>query len=206
MVHIFGVATFHLRTVGSVVVQDITYTSVALDEDANLISIEYTDGGTAGAEVVSVVDNAISIQIEDGVSTATEIKAAFDAEPAAVALATAAITGTAGDAQDAAVPVFLSGGSDDSWAINEAPGISGISVSGAGHYVIALEDKYSALISADFTIQKAIAADLIPQMVSEAVASANTVTFKTLAAATATRPVTGDKIYMHLILRNSSVS
>lgn len=204
MTHIMGKAVFTLRSQASLVVQDITYTSVAYTTAANDITIEYVAGGTAGSEVVTVNGNAISIEIEDGVSTATQVKAAFDAEPAAVALATAAITGTAGDAQVAAAEANLAGGRPDSFAISEAPGVSSISVSGAGHYVINLVDSYSALISADFTIAKLTAADLIPQLVSEDVASAKSVTLKTLAGGTATRLVSGDVLYFHLILRNST--
>ncbi len=45
-------------------------------------SIEFLDTGTAGAEVVSVDEDTkvISVSIEDGVSTATQIKTAMDAE------------------------------------------------------------------------------------------------------------------------------
>lgn len=80
-------------------IQDITYTAVKRGTQGNSITIEYADTATAGAETVVVNGNAILIGIEDGVSTATQVKAAFDAEPDAVALASAAITGTASNAQ-----------------------------------------------------------------------------------------------------------
>lgn len=65
---------------GSVVVQDLTYSTDANTDAYNGKSITYTTGATAGAEVVTVSgsDN-VSIQIENGVSTATQIKAACDA-------------------------------------------------------------------------------------------------------------------------------
>lgn len=91
------------RHVATLVVQDITYTSVGYGTAGELVSIEYTGGATAGAEIVTVVANAISIKIHGGVSTATQVKTAFDASSAAIALASCTITGTAGAAQAAPV-------------------------------------------------------------------------------------------------------
>ena len=119
--HIFGysihgiwtvpaVKTFISSTQALLVVQDITYTAGAYGTGGNAITIEYVTGGTAGSEVVTVTGNAISIKIEAGVSTATQVKAKFDAKPAAIALATSAITGTAGTAQVAAVATPLATG------------------------------------------------------------------------------------------------
>ena len=118
--HIFGysihaiwtvpaVKTFISATQALLAVQDITYTAVAYGT-GNAITIEYVGGGTAGSEVVTVTGNAIKIKIEDSASTATQVKAAFDAKPAAVALATSAITGTPGTAQVAAVATPLATG------------------------------------------------------------------------------------------------
>src|SRR5690606_3965737 len=94
----------------SLVLQDITYTSKDLYSLGDTISVEYTVGGTAGSEVVSVVGDAISVQIESGVSTATQIKAAIDASVASSDLVTAAISGTGSNAQTAASAGNLSGG------------------------------------------------------------------------------------------------
>lgn len=95
------------------IVQDLTYTAVAYGENGNLISITYTGGATAGAEVVTVNGNGISIQIETGVSTATQVKAAFDAESDATDLAVCTISGTGGTAQVTATIVYLAGGIGD---------------------------------------------------------------------------------------------
>ncbi len=97
----------------SLVVQDITYTAVNGGSEGNDISVEYEDTGTAGAETVTVTGTAILIGIESGVSTATQVKTAFDAEADAVALATAAISGTAGDAQVTAAATDLASGSGE---------------------------------------------------------------------------------------------
>lgn len=97
----------------SLVVQDITYTAVNGGTQGNSITIQYADTATAGAETVVVSGNAILIGIEDGVSTATQVKAAFDGEPDAVALATAVISGTASDPQLTAASTPLAGGSGE---------------------------------------------------------------------------------------------
>lgn len=94
-------------------IQEITYTAVKAGSQGNSITIAYTTGATAGSEVVTVNGNAISIQISDGVSTATQVKAAFDLSAAAVALATAAITGTAGNAQEAFAALALQTGAGE---------------------------------------------------------------------------------------------
>lgn len=96
----------------SLVVQDITYTARVPGTDGNSITIAYTAGGTAGSEVVSVTGTAISVQIETAVSTATQVLAKVVASPAAMALVSASISGTAGDAQVAAVAAPLAGGAN----------------------------------------------------------------------------------------------
>lgn len=80
-------------------IQDLTYTADAVGTAGNSITVAYTSGGTAGAEVVTVVGSAISVQIQSGVSTATQVKAAVDASAPASALISAAVTGTGGNAQ-----------------------------------------------------------------------------------------------------------
>ena len=86
----------------------VTYTSVALTQGANLISVAYTGGGTADAEVVTVTGNAISVQIESGVSTITQVRTAVNAAASAAALVTA--TGTSGTAVTTASASLLTGG------------------------------------------------------------------------------------------------
>jgi hypothetical protein len=55
--------------------------------------------GAAGSEVVSVVGNAITVTLQSGTSTATQVKAALDASSAFTALASVAISGTGSHAQ-----------------------------------------------------------------------------------------------------------
>jgi|CXWL01.1.fsa_nt_gi hypothetical protein len=66
----------------------IDYTAVTPGTVGNAITIEYTAGGTAGSEIVSVVGDAISIQIESGVSKYQQVADAVNAFPAAAALVT----------------------------------------------------------------------------------------------------------------------
>jgi hypothetical protein len=91
--------------------QDITYTAVNGGEEGNDISIEYLDTGTAGAEVVTVTGTLISVSMEDGVSTATQINAAIAGSAAAMALVTKAITGAGGNTQLASAATNLASGS-----------------------------------------------------------------------------------------------
>jgi hypothetical protein len=87
----------------------VTYTAVAnLGKLGNNITVAYTAGGTAGAEVVTVTGSAISVQIESGVSTITQVRTAVNASTAAAALVTA--TGTSGTAVSSATASALTGG------------------------------------------------------------------------------------------------
>lgn len=95
----------------NITIQDINYQAVATGAGGNSITIEYTTGGTAGAEVVTVISNAISIQIASGVSKASQIAAAIAASAPAAALVTATIYGVASNKQTAPVtPTNLAGG------------------------------------------------------------------------------------------------
>lgn len=105
---VYGVTPVAVKA--SLVIEDITYTAKKAGEQGNLISIEYLDTGTAGAEVVTVTGNKISVAIDAGVSTATQVKAAIDGSAPASLLVAAAITGTAGDPQAAATEDNLEDG------------------------------------------------------------------------------------------------
>jgi hypothetical protein len=102
-----------LLTAASLAVQQLTYTADTSGNSGNDISITYTTGGTAGAEVVTVVGNAISVQIQSGVSTRDQIKTKVDASVAASALISVATTG-ANVAQTSATIQYLTGGFDTS--------------------------------------------------------------------------------------------
>jgi len=96
----------------SLEIEDITYTAVEPGAAGNDITIAYVDDGTADEETVDVTGTDIVVHMEAGVSTATQIKAAIDAKAEAIALVSAEITGTAGDAQAAAAEAPLADGAD----------------------------------------------------------------------------------------------
>lgn len=79
-------------------IQDIVYTAKALGTDGNSITVAYLDTNTGGAATASVVDDAISVSIEAGVTPASAIAAAIAASSPANALV--AVTVDAGDEAD----------------------------------------------------------------------------------------------------------
>lgn len=92
-------------------VQDVNYEAVTPGTGGNSITIAYTTGAVAGAEVVSVVGSAISVQIANGASTAQQIADAINANVDSSALVVATVYGVASHAQTAPVsPTNLAGG------------------------------------------------------------------------------------------------
>jgi hypothetical protein len=101
--------TVPAETAASQEKDEVTITAVAgLGAAGNSITLAYTAGATAGAEVVSVTGNAISVQIETGVSTVTQVRTAINADAAAAALVTA--TGTSGNTVATAAATACTGG------------------------------------------------------------------------------------------------
>lgn len=101
--------TVPAETAASKVTQGLTLTAVAnLGASGNSITIAFTGGGTAGAEVVTVIGNAISVQIQSGTSTVTQVRTALQASPAATALVTT--TGTSASTVSTAGATNLLGG------------------------------------------------------------------------------------------------
>ena len=95
---------------GTLILQDLTYSSAGTLYSPSSITVAYTGGATAGAEVVTVTGPAISVQIQTGVSTATQVQTAINASVAALALVSVVISGTAGHAQVTVAATALSGG------------------------------------------------------------------------------------------------
>jgi hypothetical protein len=96
----------------NVQIQAINYQAVASGVSGNNITIAYTTGGTAGAEDVTVVGNAITVQIASGVSTAQDIADAVNADVDASALVLATVFGNATEKETAPVlATNLAGGS-----------------------------------------------------------------------------------------------
>lgn len=93
----------------SATIQALLYTANDVYTDGNLISITYTGGALAGSEIVTVVGNAISVQIQDTVSTANQIITAIEASVAASALITVAVATDGTLTQTTQAQTFLSG-------------------------------------------------------------------------------------------------
>lgn len=83
-------ATLEITSTGT-----LTFTAVAEGFAGEDVAIVFTAGATAGAEVVTVLGNAITVQIEDGTSTDDQIKAAIDLVAAATDLV-AVVSSSAG--------------------------------------------------------------------------------------------------------------
>src|ERR1019366_3624946 len=64
-----------------------------------------------GSEVVTAAGNVISVKIQSGTSTATQILAAINSSAAALAVASAAVSGTGSNTQTSTTLAYLNGGS-----------------------------------------------------------------------------------------------
>lgn len=91
-------------------IQEIAYTAKKAGTPGNSITIEYTDTATAGAETVTVNGNAIVVGIEDGVTTANQVRTALTASAAASALITHALNGSGTAAQETQAALALQSG------------------------------------------------------------------------------------------------
>jgi len=96
----------------SIVVQDITYEFNTAGSFNNTYQIEYLDDTTAGSETVTIAGLLISVHMESGVSTATQIAAAATGNPTFAGAVTTTITGTGSNTQVAAGAANFTGGID----------------------------------------------------------------------------------------------
>lgn len=91
-------------------VQDLSFEFLQTGSYGNAFTLEYTSGATAGAEVVNVVGTVITVQIEDGVSTADQIKTAVDGFFAFNDIILTTVSGTGTNVQTVMGPVNFTGG------------------------------------------------------------------------------------------------
>ncbi len=94
----------------SLVVQDITITLNAPGNDGNNITVEYTDTVTAGNEVCTFSYPNIVVSIESGVSTATQVLAAYQANVSLISNASIVLTGVGSNPQVTYAQTNLAGG------------------------------------------------------------------------------------------------
>lgn len=179
----------------------ITYTADTMGSAGNSISIALVAGGTAGSEVVSVSGNAISVSIESGVSTRTQVKTALDASAAAAALIDVSVSSGATAATPLAATNLASGA--DTVFVSNAKDMT-LTQIGTGHYHLALQDSFYALLSVSPSLQCATAKDLKCQMsANDVTISSPYINIRTLAVATPTNMASGDIMFIQVMLRNS---
>lgn len=100
-------------TFAKAVIQDIEYIADQMGTAGNDISIQYVGGGVAGSEVVTVNGTAITVQIQDGVSTSDDIELAIGLHSQASLLVDTTGLGETGlEPQFIDGPIFLTGGTD----------------------------------------------------------------------------------------------
>lgn len=201
LTHIVGRFLFTQEVAASVAIQDLTYTAFVPGDAGNLISIEYIAGGTAGAEGVVVTGNKITVQIEDGVSTASEVKTAIENDTDADALVVVTVTGVGGDAQDVEAETFLTGGVDLALEKIEAPGFDLVRTD-EGEFKAILEDNYASVLFAKLELNSPSNQDLLTQVAD---IQGREIDFRVLDTGSEDDPVTGSELLVKLILRNSGV-
>lgn len=190
-----------LGAFASLVNNGITWTAVTMGAAGNDITVALVAGGTAGAEVVSVSGSAISVQIESGVSTRTQVLTAVQASAAASALVGISVA-SGGTAATLLSATALAGGDDTDF--DESSSVMTLSQIGTGVFQIDLPDSYAALIGCSIMLQAASAADLAAQIQSVDVVSDQQIIFRMQAGATPTNLANGDVLFISLELRNSS--
>lgn len=190
-------------TFATLVLNGITTTAVTMGSAGNSITIALVAGGTAGSEVVTVSGKAISVSIQSGVSTRTQVKTALDASaPAAALISTTVASGAT--AATASAATALATGTD---TVLTAVGCQGMVITqiGTGLFQAALSDPYKALLSASITLQKASASDAMAQIKSaDPTSSSQKVIIRTVTSGSNADLASGDKMYIRLDLRNSS--
>lgn len=93
---------------GSVTIQDLYFETVSNTGDN--FTVQFIDDVTAGSESVLNAGTDITVHIESGVTTATQLKAAWDASGIVAANVSATITGVSSNAQTSVSPQNLIGG------------------------------------------------------------------------------------------------
>ncbi len=188
------------------VINGITYTAVTMGAAGNSITIALVAGGTAGAEVVTVVGTAISISFDATAmtgSTRDQIVAAIAASAPAAALV-AGVAASGSTVATASSALALQNGDDTDFA---QIGLISASVSqiGTGLYQIDLQDSYADLLSASIMLQRASGAvDLVAQLADVSVTDDQKITFRMNTGATPTNMANDDILYINLDLRNSN--
>ena len=94
----------------SLIIQDLTLEFIQASSDFNAYTIEYVDDVTAGSENAVLAGQAITVHIESGVSTATQVKAAIEADFTLNSNLDIVISGTASNPQVTQAATNFTGG------------------------------------------------------------------------------------------------
>ncbi len=94
------------------VIQDLEYSAKVVGTVGNDITIKYQDGGVAGDEVATASGRTVTITFENGVSTASQIRTAVLASPAATALVRVSLRELGSETQEVEGDNTLGGGED----------------------------------------------------------------------------------------------
>lgn len=159
------------RTVpASLVEQDLTYTSTLSGDAGNGVDIEYVynAGFPAATPNINVISSShVQVQWNNGPTlannpTATQLKVAWDAVPAATAIATVVITGTAGTRQYITGHNFLANGGDTAPTNGTGGVVSGITftrntiapLTGSADFLLSKDaaNREGEGVSTDFTV------------------------------------------------------
>lgn len=189
-------------TAATLVTQGVTLTAKTFGSAGNSITIQFTPGATAGAEVVTVTTTHIVVQIQSGVSTVTQVRTAINASTPAAALVTA--TGTSASTVATAAATPLATGTDTVF-VTTGHGFT-LTQTGTGTFLATFPQTFAAMIGCSIMIQKASATDLITQIASSDVSGAGTCSFRVQAAATPTNLASGDILFISFEMRNSGTN
>lgn len=98
-------------------------------------------------------------------------------------------------------------GSSGAPTLTKGLGIASISRSSTGLYVVTLQDKYVRFMHASVQIMSASAEDAVSQLVSEDVDVAQTISFRIIKGSDGlvVDPASGDKLFIKIDLKNSSI-
>lgn len=194
----------------SLVEAGLTFTAVPWGAAGNDISVEFLDPAANNATLsVAVVGNAITVSLAtDGTgaitSTYNDIAAAVTGDVSASALVT--VTGSNSNVAIALAQTNLSAGADTVFTNNLPIATMTLTQTDDGVFTLELADKFYALISASVTLMTASAADLQPQLASEAVSTTKIIDLRTIAMGSGSPVLTnmsaGDKLLIDLSLRN----
>lgn len=187
----------------TLVTQGITLTAAQFGTVGNSVTFTVTGGATAGSETVSVSGNAISVRVESGVSTITQVATKLQASTAAVALAVTTSTGTAAVSTATVLP--LAGGIDGVVSQNII-GVDSVVQSGVGELTLTLSRAWPSHLWTKCQILKAVPQDLIPQVISSNLLTTKITKINLLTGATPTDPTAAMTLYVGIWFRDSSVT